>query len=441
MAANMRELDRLGGEAIGVELDQLGILTLTFAMPGRSANVLNDEFTNPFVALLARIEEDDAIKAVILTSAKKNFMVGADIDTLFTITDPAEAMALSRNFQAILRRLETCGKPLVAALNGSALGGGLELALACHYRVAVDVPGAVIGLPEAKIGLLPAGGGTQRLPRLIGIQKALPLLTEGKHLRPDAALKQGVIHATATDLGDMLAQARKWIEGMLESGRPAVQPWDEKGFKYPGGDSRHPANVQMWAIAPSMLNQRSHGNYPAPLNIMSAVFEGGLVDYDTAEVIESRYFAELAVGQVAKNTIGTLWYQLNRINKGESRPADVPRGKVTKLGVLGAGMMGAGIAYVSAKAGMEVVLKDVDLEAAQRGKAYSETLEDKAIGRKRSTLDKKRAILDRITPTADAADLAGCDFIIEAVFENRDLKGQVTEETEAVMDPAGVFGS
>ncbi|MDN5863437.1 MAG: enoyl-CoA hydratase-related protein, partial [Salinisphaera sp.] len=216
MAANMRELDRLGGEAIGVELDQLGILTLTFDMPGRSANVLNDEFTNPFVALLARIEEDDAIKAVILTSTKKNFMVGADIDTLFTITDPAEAMALSRNFQAILRRLETCGKPLVAALNGSALGGGLELALACHYRVAVDVPGAVIGLPEAKIGLLPAGGGTQRLPRLIGIQKALPLLTEGKHLRPDAALKQGVIHATATDLGDMLAQARKWIEGMLE---------------------------------------------------------------------------------------------------------------------------------------------------------------------------------------------------------------------------------
>lgn len=441
MAANMKEHTDLGGDAIRVEQDDKGILTLTLDMPGRSANVLNDQFSVPFAALIERIESDDSVTGVILTSGKKNFMVGADIDGLFAVTDPAVALQMAGDFKAMLRRLECCGKPVVAALNGSALGGGLELALACHRRIAINDPKAKMALPEVKLGVLPGGGGTQRLPRLIGIQAALPLLTEGKELTPEKAAKQGFIDELADDADDMLRRARKYIEGVIESGQPASQPWDQKGFKFPGGDSKHPAQGHMWPIAPAMMNQKTRGNYPAPRNIMSAVYEGGLVDFDTALKIEGRYFAELVVSQESKNMIGTLWYQLNKINKGESRPQGVEPGQVKKLGVLGAGMMGAGIAYVSAKAGIEVVLKDVDQAGAEKGKAYSEGLEDKAIQRGRSTPDRKKAILDRIKPTADVADLDGCDLIIEAVFEDRELKGKVTEETEAVMDPKGVFGS
>lgn len=445
MAANMEsdapELDKVAGEAIRVTQDDDGVLLITLDMPGRSANVLNDELSEPFAALLQRIEDDDSVTGMILTSAKKDFLVGADIDHLYEITDPAEAVRLADAYKMLLRRLETCGKPLVAALNGSALGGGMEMALACHHRIAVDSPKLKVGFPEVKLGLLPGGGGTQRLPRLIGIQAALPLLTEGKELRPDKAKQQGVIDELAEDKNDLIERARKWIAGQIENKIKPVQPWDKRDFKWPGGDSKSPANAQMWAVAPAMLNQRIHGNYPAPLNIMSAVFEGGLVDFETGLKIESRYFAELVVSQVAKNMIGTFWYQLNKLNKGESRPDGQEHRQVEKLGILGAGMMGAGIAYVSAKAGIEVVLKDVDREAAERGKAYSEKLEDKAIKKGRSTPQKKREILERIHPTDEAGDLEGCDFVIEAVFEDRDLKGKVTEETEGVMDPKGVFGS
>lgn len=441
MANQQQDIAALGGEAVQVALDEKGILTLTLDMPGRSANVLNDSLSAPLAALVERIESDDAVKGVIITSAKKDFLVGADIDQIYAITDPAEAKRLADAFKGMLRRLETCGKPVAAALNGSALGGGLELALACHYRVALDSPKVKIGLPEVKLGLLPGGGGTQRLPRLIGIQAALALLTEGRELRPEQALKQGVIHALAASPDELLGKARQWVEGALAAGQPAAQPWDKKGFKFPGGDSRSPANAQLWAIAPSMLRQKTHGNYPAPLNILSCVFEGGLLDFDTALKVESRYFAELVVSREAKNMIGTLWYQLNKINRGQSRPQGYERRPVKKLGVLGAGMMGAGIAYVSAKAGIEVVLKDVDQASAEKGKAYSAKLEDKAIAKGGGSEAKKQQLLERIRATGDAADLAGCDLIIEAVFEDRELKAKVTAEAEAVMDPAGVFGS
>lgn len=437
MAANLKEDSTLGGDAIRVEQDENGILVLTMGMPGRSANVLNDEFSTPFAHLIEKIESDDGVTGVIITSAKKNFMVGADIDGLFAITDPADAFKMCEDFKAMLRRLETCGKPVVAGLNGSALGGGLELALACHHRVAINNPKAKIALPEVKLGVLPGGGGTQRLPRMIGIQAALPLLTEGKELSPEKAKQQGIVEELAEDHDDMLAKARKWIEG---NHKPA-QPWDAKGFKFPGGDSKNPKNVQMWAIAPSMLNQKTHGNYPAPRNIMSCVFEGGLVDFDTALKVESRYFAELVVGQVSKNMIGTLWYQLNKLNQGESRPDGIERSQVKKLGVLGAGMMGAGIANVSAQAGIQVVLKDVSMEGAQAGKAHAEKELQKRVKRNRMTEKQARDVLERITATDKVDDLAGCDLIIEAVFEDRDLKARVTAETEAVMDKAGVFGS
>lgn len=431
----------LGGDAVRVALDEQGILILTLDMPGRSANVLNEALTSPLAALIGAIERDPAVKGVIITSAKKDFLVGADIDELHAITDPADAKRMADAFKVQLRRLETSGKPVAAALNGSALGGGLELALACHYRVALASANVKIGLPEVKLGLLPGGGGTQRLPRLIGIQAALPLLTEGRELRPEQAVAQGIIHELAANSGELLARARKWVESALAVGQPMAQPWDRKGFKFPGGDSKSPANAQLWAIAPSMLRQKTHGNYPAPLNILSSVFEGGLVDFDTALKIESSYFAELVVSREAKNMIGTLWYQLNRINRGESRPEGYAHRPIKKLGVLGAGMMGAGIAYVSAKTGIEVVLKDVDQASAERGKAYSAQLEDKAITKGHGSSEKKQQLLDRIQATSEAADLAGCDLIIEAVFEDRELKAKVTAEAEALMDAGGVFGS
>nr|MBV6630791.1 enoyl-CoA hydratase/isomerase family protein [Oceanococcus sp. HetDA_MAG_MS8] len=418
-------------------LDADGILTLTLDMPGRSMNVLNEELTDPFAQAIADVESDDSIKGVILTSGKKEFLAGADIDKVFKITDPQEAYEASKAFQALIRRLETTGKPVVAALNGTALGGGLELALACHYRVALNNPKAKFGLPEVKLGLLPGGGGTQRLPRMMGLQKAMPFLLEGKELRVDAAKAQGWIDAIADTPEDMLAQAKAWCVANPK----ASQPWDQKGFKIPGGDPKHPAVVQMLAIAPSMLRDKTQGLYPAPQNIMSCVFEGCLVDFDTGCDTEARYFANCVVSQVAKNTIGTFWYGLNEIKKGASRPAGVEKSRFTKVGVLGAGMMGAGITYVSAKAGFETVVKDVSQEGADKGKAYAEGIVQKLVGRNKMTKEAGQELLNRITPTASADDLAGCDLIIEAVFEDRELKAQVTKESEEVMAAGGVFAS
>ncbi len=414
-----------------------GILVLTIDMEGRSMNVLNEQLTEPFAQAINDIESDDAITGVVITSGKDSFIAGADIDMIAQITDPAQAYEASRAVQQMFRRLETCGKPVVAALPGTALGGGLELALACHHRVALNNPKAKFGLPEVKIGLLPGGGGTQRLPRMMGLQNAMPFLMEGKELRVDAAKAKGWIDAVADSREDMLAQATAWARNNPK----AANPWDVKGFKIPGGDPKHPAVVQMLAIAPSMLRDKTQGLYPAPQNIMSAVFEGCLVDIDTAMDIEARYFANLVVSQVAKNTIGTFWYGLNEIKKGASRPAGVPQSRFTKVGVLGAGMMGAGIAYVSAKAGFETVMKDVSQEAADKGYAYAEGVVSKLVGRGKMGKDKGAELLGRIHPTDQVADLEGCDLIIEAVFEDRELKARVTQETEAVMADGGVFAS
>ncbi len=417
--------------------DAQSIVTLTIDMPGRSMNVINAEFGNALENAISQIEADPGITGVILTSGKDSFVAGAEIDGLFRIADPQLAFDMAQALKSQLFRLERCGRPVVAALNGTALGGGLELALACHYRIALNNPKAKLGLPEVKLGLLPGGGGTQRLPRLIGIQKALPLLLEGKEITPAKALTEGLIDALAEDRDDLLAQARAWIIAHPK----AKARWDEKGFKIPGGDSKHPANVQMWAIAPSMLKQKTQGLYPAPQNILSSVFEGCLVDLDTGCEIESRYFAELVVSPVAKNTIGTLWFQLNDIKKGASRPADIAPSRFKKIGILGAGMMGAGIAWSSARAGFDVVLKDVSRDAAEQGKAHSEALAKKAVQRKRLDSAKAAALLDRIHPTDALADLSDCDLIIEAVFEDRELKAAVTRETESVMDSSGVFAS
>lgn len=414
--------------------DNIVILTIQQA---RKMNVLDEHFSDDLEKIAQSFIEDKDSKGLIITSDKDSFIVGADIDQFANIQSPKQAFDFVEHFKKVLRSLETCGKPVVAALTGTALGGGLEVALGCHYRIAVDQPNAKYGLPEVKLGLLPGGGGTQRLMRLVGMQKALEVMTQGTKLTTQAAHQLGIIDAVVTDKTSLIEQAKQWIH----EHPTAQQPWDAKGFKIPQGNALTPQNAQMLSIAPAMANQKSHGNYPAITHILSCVFEGSLVDIDTALALESRYFAACAMSQVSKNMIGTLWHQLNSINKGQSRPKSIPPYQTKKVGVLGAGMMGAGIAYVSAKAGIDVVLLDTTMENADKGKTYSENLLDKAIAKGRSNDSKKQSLLDKIQTTTDYADLADCDLVIEAVFEDRDIKAKCTQQTEAVTASDAIFAS
>ena len=414
--------------------DNIVILTI---QQSRKMNVLDEHFSNDLEKIAQSFIEDKDSKGLIITSDKDSFIVGADIDQFANIQSPKQAFDFVEHFKKVLRSLETCGKPVVAALTGTALGGGLEVALGCHYRIAVDQPNAKYGLPEVKLGLLPGGGGTQRLMRLVGMQKALELMTQGTKLTTQAAHQLGIIDAVVTDKTSLIEQAKQWIH----EHPTAQQPWDAKGFKIPQGNALTPQNAQMLSIAPAMANQKSHGNYPAITHILSCVFEGSLVDIDTALALESRYFVACAMSQVSKNMIGTLWHQLNSINKGQSRPKSIPPYQTKKVGVLGAGMMGAGIAYVSAKAGIDVVLLDTTMENADKGKTYSENLLDKAIAKGRSNDSKKQSLLDKIQTTTDYADLADCDLVIEAVFEDRDIKAKCTQQTEAVTASDAIFAS
>ena len=414
--------------------DNIVILTI---QQSRKMNVLDEHFSNDLEKIAQSFIQDKDSKGLIITSDKDSFIVGADIGQFANIQSPKQAFDFVEHFKKVLRSLETCGKPVVAALTGTALGGGLEVALGCHYRIAVDQPNAQYGLPEVKLGLLPGGGGTQRLMRLVGMQKALELMTQGTKLTTQAAHQLGIIDAVVTDKTSLIEQAKQWIH----EHPTAQQPWDAKGFKIPQGNALTPQNAQMLSIAPAMANQKSHGNYPAITHILSCVFEGSLVDIDTGLALESRYFVACAMSQVSKNMIGTLWHQLNSINKGQSRPKSIPPYQTKKVGVLGAGMMGAGIAYVSAKAGIDVVLLDTTMENADKGKMYSENLLDKAIAKGRSNDRKKQSLLDKIQTTTDYADLADCDLVIEAVFEDRDIKAKCTQQTEAVTASDAIFAS
>lgn len=422
--------------AIKLCLGDDGILVATMDLPGRPMNVVGVELLQGLAVAVESLA-DPAVKGLVLTSAKADFCAGGDIDRISKWTRPEEPFEASMALKAVLRKLELQGKPVVAAINGHALGGGLELALACHARIAIDDARLKIGQPEVKLGLLPGGGGTVRLPRLVGIQQALQIMAEGADISPQQALGIGLLSGLARDRDDLMAQARAWIAANPK----AKQAWDAPRFRFPGGDSRAPAVAQMFAVAPSMASVKSCGNYPAVTHIMSAVFEGGLLDFDNASVVESRYFAACAMSAESRNMIATLWYQLNAIKKGASRPAGVAASKVNKLGILGAGMMGAGIAFVAAQVGIEVVLLDTTQDAAERGKACSQGLLDKAVKRGRSSPDQRDAVLARITPTTDFAALAGCDLVIEAVFEDRAIKAEATRRAEAVLGEAAVFAS
>ena len=423
-------------DAITLTMGDDGIVVATMNLPGRPMNVVGDELMAGIAAAVERLA-DPAAKGLILSSGKADFCAGGDLDRMSKWTKPEEPFEASLAMKRVLRQLELQGKPVVAAISGHALGGGLEIALACHARIAIDDPRLKLGQPEVKLGLLPGGGGTVRLPRLVGIQQALQIMAEGGDLSPQKALGMGLLTELARDRDDLIAKARSWIAANPK----AKQPWDAPKFRFPGGDSRAPAVAQLFSVAPSVASAKSWGNYPAIGHIMSSVFEGGLLDFESASVVESRYFAACAMSQASRNMIGTLWYQLNAIRKGASRPAGVPASKVGKLGLLGAGMMGAGIAYVSAKAGIEVVLLDSTQEAAERGKAYSQGLLDKAVKKGRSTAEKRDALLARITPTTDYALLAGCDLVIEAVFEDRAVKAEVTKKAEAHLGAGVVFAS
>ncbi len=424
-------------QAFSLDIDANGIGLVTIDMPDRAMNVLNPTLTAPFAELVQRLETDAALKGLVITSGKSTFVVGADIDQLTRITSAQEAYELCEALKGMLRRMEKCGKPVVAALNGTALGGGLELALACHARIALDDPKLKLGLPEVKLGLLPGGGGTQRVPRLVGIQKAMELISQGKELTAAKAKEMGLVTDLAATREELITKAKAWCLANPK----AAAPWDTKGFRIPGGDSKSPAVVQVLAIAPSMANAKAHGNYPALTHIMSCLFEGCLLDFDAGSQVESRYFAACVVSQTSKNMINTLWHQLNAIKKGQSRPKGVAESSVKKVGILGAGMMGAGIAYVSAKVGIDVVLLDTTIENADKGKAYSQGILDKAISRGRSTPDKRDALLARIQTTTRYEDLQGCDLVIEAVFEDRGIKAECTQKAEAIIAANAVYAS
>ena len=423
--------------------DADGIVTLTLDDPTGSANVMNEHYQESMHKALERLEaEKDSVTGVVITSAKKTFFAGGDLKGIITITpeNAGEAFAQVEEIKADLRKLETFGVPVVAAINGAALGGGLEIALACHRRIAADVKGSAIGLPEVSLGLLPGGGGVTRTVRMLGIQNAfMSVLAQGTRFNPKKAKETGLVDELVGSVEELVPAAKAWIKANPEA---HTQPWDAKGYKMPGGTPSSPALAAILPSFPSLLRTQLKGaNMPAPRAILAAAVEGAQVDFDTASRIESRYFTELATGYVAKNMIQAFFFDMQAINAGGSRPEGIGKTPIKKIGVLGAGMMGAGIAYVSAKAGFDVVLKDVTIEAANKGKNYSEKLEAKALERGKTTEEKSKTLLGRITPTADAKDFAGVDFVIEAVFESQELKHKVFQEIEDIVEPNALLGS
>ncbi|MCS6821790.1 MAG: 3-hydroxyacyl-CoA dehydrogenase NAD-binding domain-containing protein [Microscillaceae bacterium] len=429
---------------------------VSWNMESEPMNVINQASTKAFAEAMETAIADTNVKGIIITSEKDSFIVGADLKMIRkmfnqkrdveTVFNEAKALNL------LFRKFETCGKPIVACINGHALGGGFEICLMAHYRIALNNPKTKIGLPEAKIGLLPGAGGTQRLPRLIGIEKSAPLLLEGKELNPAEALKMGLIHELAETKEEMFEKATKWILANPKY----IQPWDERNSKgmivgksnynIPGGNIQSPQGAMLMLPGTAMMYNKTYGNYPAQIAIMRCVYEGLQVPIEKALMIESRYFTQLLMSKEAKNMVRTLFFSIGEANKGAARPKHIPEAKIQKIGILGAGMMGSGIAYVSALAGLEVILKDTTLENAEKsngiyGKEYSRNLVKTQISKGKMTQEQGEALLNRIKPTADYADLQGCDLVIEAVFENREVKATVTKETEAIIPTTAVFGS
>jgi 3-hydroxyacyl-CoA dehydrogenase/enoyl-CoA hydratase/3-hydroxybutyryl-CoA epimerase len=439
------------------ELDGDGVALVTIDLPGQSMNVWNEALIAEFDELVERIVTDSAVKGVVITSGKPSgFLAGADLRMLGRGAVGGKPQTKQEQFEnvfnlnRILRKLETGGhpakalekgeafaKPVAAAVNGLALGGGLELVLACHYRVVADDPKIQLGVPEVQVGLLPGGGGTQRLPRLAGLQNAAIMATQGRPVDPKTALGYGIVQEVAPR-DQIVAKAKAWVKANPK----AVQPWDKKGFKFPGGGgAMDPRAVQFFIGANAMAQRETNHNYPAVQYILSCLYEGSIVPFDTAIRIESKYFFKLLSSPQSRNMIRTLFINKQAAEKGEQRPKGVDKTKLRKIGVLGAGMMGAGIAYVSAKGGIEVVLLDREQAYAEKGKGYSVKLVEKDASRGKITKEKGDELLARITPTTDYAQLKDVDMIIEAVFEDPDVKADVIKRAEAAMPAEAIFAS
>lgn len=432
-----------------VETDADGIALVTWNMPDRSMNVFTEEVMNELDKIIDHVVADARIKGAVITSGKDSFSGGADLTMLQKMLtvfakekgkDPEKAAKLlfdnAGRMGALWRKLETSGKPWVSAINGTCMGGAFELSLACHGRVAADSDKVKMALPEVKVGIFPGAGGTQRVPRLTDQQQALQMLTTGQNLSAQKAKAMGLIHE--------VAEPSKLIEtakAMIKNGLKAVQPWDEKGFKLPGGQIYSPAGFNLWPPAIAILRRETYGNYPAAAAILKCVYEGLLVPFDTGLRIEQRYFTEIMQSKEAAAMIRSLFVSLQELNKGARRPAGVPETRFKKIGILGAGFMGAGIAFVTAKAGIPVVLLDRDMASAEKGKAHSDSLLSDQVKKGRAKPEEKETLLSLITPTADYADLAGCDLVVEAVFEDSAVKKAATEQAEAVLKSPAIFAS
>jgi len=439
----------MSNEIYTVDVDNDGIVLVTWDMVGRSMNVFTQEALEQLDGLVDRFVADDAVKGVVFTSGKSSFSGGADLTMMKTMLsdmaeekrnnpEKAQQMLFDQvgRMSGLFRKIETCGKPWVSAINGVCMGGAFELSLACHGRVAADSPSVKMALPEVKVGIFPGAGGTQRVPRLTNAQDALQMMTTGQSLTPARAKAMGLIHDVVEP--KKLVSAAK---AMIKGGLSAVAPWDVKGFKLPGGQIWSAQGAQLWPAASAILRRETQDNYPAAKAILQSVFEGLQVPFDTGLRIEQRYFSHILQTPEAQAMIRSLFVSLQEINKGARRPEGIKPTKFRKIGVVGAGFMGAGIAYVTAKAGIPVVLIDRDLEAAGKGKAYSEDLVKKGIQKGKTTKEEGEKLLSLITTSADHADLADADLVIEAVFEDRDVKKAVTESIEAQIRPTTVYAS
>ncbi|WP_022694416.1 3-hydroxyacyl-CoA dehydrogenase NAD-binding domain-containing protein [Ponticaulis koreensis] len=438
-------------ETFKFEIDGDGIALATFDVPGRSMNTLTGQVVQDIVALAAEVASNDEIKGLVITSGKPSgFCAGADLGEMNqsagggAAQDEDEQTKLKKLFDRsfvlnkTFRELETCGKPVAAAINGLALGGGLELALACHYRVAAnDNPKLQLGLPEAKIGLLPGAGGTQRLPRLIGLMAASQYILEGKSMKADEALGLGVVNELSPT-AELVEKAKAWAKANPN----AKAPWDEKGFKFPGGvPNQHPKATQISTMGNAMISSKTYGNYPAQTNILKCLYEGSQVPIDAGLRIETRYFIDTQQRPEAKGMIRSLFVSMQELSKGASRPAAPAKYEVKKAAVLGAGLMGAGIAHVQAMAGIETVLLDISQESAEKGKAYSKRILDKQVSRGKMSQEKADGILSLITPSTDYSQIKGADIVVEAVFEDTELKAKVTKMAEEHLADTAVMGS